>query len=82
MNFLLPKVSLSNSFNNLKIVISQNLANIYTCKCILRVGMPCSFAGTFTRKEGGMHVLAGLAPSSQTIVYLLTTAWLEKIGKK
>jgi hypothetical protein len=81
MNFLLPKVSLSNSFSNSKIVSSQNLANIYTCKCILRVGVPCSCAGTFPSKEGGMQVLAGLAPSSQTTVYLLTTAWLKKLAK-
>jgi hypothetical protein len=73
-------VGVSNSLYNSKIVISQNFAN--SCKCILRVGMPCGCAGTFPRKEGGMQVLAGLAPSSQTTVYLLTTAWLEKIGKK
>ncbi len=81
MNFLFPNVSLTNSFSYSKIVILRIFSNIYTCKCILRVGMPCSFAGTFTSKEGGMHVLAGQAPSSQTTVYLLTTAWLKQLAK-
>jgi hypothetical protein len=31
------------------------------------VGMPCACEGAFHGKEGGVQVLAGLAPSSQTV---------------
>jgi hypothetical protein len=38
--------------------------------------------GPFPRKEGGIEVLAGLAPSSQTVGSLLRTPWLAKpVGK-
>jgi hypothetical protein len=35
--------------------------------------MPCGYMGMFPRKEGGIKVLAGLAPSSQTVESLLRT---------
>jgi hypothetical protein len=34
--------------------------------------------GTFPRKEGEIQVLAGLAPSNQTVGSLLRTPWLVK----
>jgi hypothetical protein len=36
-------------------------------------GMPHSCMGDFPRKEGGIQVLAGIAPNSQTIRYLFRT---------
>jgi hypothetical protein len=46
----------------------------------LVVDMPCSWEGAFPRKEGGIRVLAGLAPcSSQTVGSLLVTS---KAGQK
>jgi hypothetical protein len=35
----------------------------------------------FTTKEGGIKVLAGLAPSSQTLGSLLRTPWLAKLAR-
>ncbi len=44
--------------------------------------MPCSFAGVFLRKEGGIQVLAVLASSSQTVGSLLRTFWPAKPARK
>jgi hypothetical protein len=55
---------------NVKVFL-QNFANFYTCKCIFVLGMPHSCAGVFPRKKGGICLLAGLAPSSQTVGSLL-----------
>jgi hypothetical protein len=45
-----------------------------------------SYMGMFTMKDGGMHVLVGLAQSSQAVGYLLRTpgglSWAEKFGQK
>jgi hypothetical protein len=43
---------------------------------------PTTVRATFHREEGGIWVLAGLAPSSQTLGSLLRTPWSEKIGEK
>jgi len=61
---------------------------LFSCtrKCIFGVGMPCRYAGMFQEREGGIQVLAGLAPSSQRVGSLLRTpgqqSWTEKFGKK
>jgi hypothetical protein len=70
MNSLLAKVSLLNSLSDFclnKNVISPFFKNVYTCKHVFGVGTPCSCAGSFSGKEGGIQVLADLAPSFQTI---------------
>jgi hypothetical protein len=41
-----------------------------------------SCAGAFPRKEGGIEVLAGLAPSSLTVGSLLRISWLVKPNGK
>jgi hypothetical protein len=46
------------------------LANV-----ILAVGMPCGCTGAIPRKEGGIQVLAGLAPSSLAVGSLLRPPW-------
>ncbi len=52
-----------------------------TCKCTFGVGMPCSCVDVFPEKVGGIQVLEGLAPCSQTVGSLLRTPgqqkWLE-----
>ncbi len=54
----------------------------YTCKHTLLVGKPCSLAGVILGNEGGMQVLAGLAPSTQTVGSLLRTPWPAKLTRK
>ncbi len=45
--------------------------------------MPCSNAVVFPEKEGGIQVLAGLAPYNQTVGSLLRTPdWPENCDKK
>ncbi len=44
--------------------------------------MLCGCAGTFPVKDGWIQVLAGLAPSSQTVQSLLRTPWQEKPTRK
>jgi hypothetical protein len=53
------------------------LANVF-----LGVGMLHGFTGIFSRKEGGIQVLEGLAPSTQTVGSLLRTPWLTKPDRK
>jgi hypothetical protein len=36
--------------------------------------------GALAGKEGGMQVLAGLAPSSQMVGFLLVTPWPTKLA--
>jgi hypothetical protein len=40
------------------------------------------FTGILSRKEGGIQVLEGLAPSSQTVRSSLTTPWPTKPDRK
>jgi hypothetical protein len=42
----------------------------------------CGCMGRFPGKEGGIQVLAGLAPSSQTVGSLLGTPWSALPGGK
>ncbi len=54
--------------------ISFILANIQfhiLTNILLEVGMPHSCTGTFSKKKGGLQVLAGLAPYIQTVGSLL-----------
>ncbi len=51
---------------------------IYLQMYFLGVGMPRSSMGVFPKNEGGMQVLEGLAPSSQTAGSLLRIPWLAK----
>jgi hypothetical protein len=53
------------------------LANVF-----LVVAMPHGSLGAFPRKEGRIQVLAGLAPSIQTLGSLLRAAWLSKQARK
>jgi hypothetical protein len=63
MNSPLPKVNLSDFYY--KKVFSPNFANIFTAANVLfGDGMLHGYTGTFQGKEGGIQVLAGLAPSS------------------
>jgi hypothetical protein len=59
-------------FNHLDFYI---LGNIY-------VGTKPGYMGTFPRKEGGIKVLAGLVPSSQTAGSLFRTPWLANLARK
>jgi hypothetical protein len=61
---------LSLTFLN-KNVISPKFAIFNICKCTFGVDMFCIYTGTFPARESGKQVLAGLAPSSQTIESLL-----------
>jgi hypothetical protein len=54
----------------------------YTSKCIFWVGMSHGYAGMFPGKEGGIQVLAVLAPFSQTIGSLFRTPAACKAGWK
>jgi hypothetical protein len=50
-------------------ILYFKLANIHfhmLAKIILFVGTPRSCVGVFSKREGGIQVLAGLAPFSQT----------------
>ncbi len=64
-----------------QILIFFRLSNVF-----LGVGMPHGCTGAFPATEGGIQVLAGSAPSSQTVGSLLITSGklcrLEKFGKK
>jgi hypothetical protein len=74
LNFmLLQTVSMSISFSAEFFI----LANI-----LLGVGMPRCCTGVFPRKEGWIEVLAGLAPSSQTLGSFLRILCLAKGGLK
>ncbi len=53
--------------------LNWSLLIFYTCKCIFGVGTLCSCASVFSRKKDGMRVLAGLAPTSQTLGSLMKT---------
>jgi len=46
------------------------------------VGAPLGCTGTFPGNEGGMQVLAGLAPSSQIVGSLLRNPWPAKLARK
>ncbi len=63
---MLPKVSFSNSFSDFFNVISLNFDNFLYLQTYFCMGILHSCAGVFPKKEGGMQVLAGLAPSSWT----------------
>ena len=54
----------------------------FTRKHTLFVGMPRSCTGTFLVKEGGIQVLAGLVPSSQTVEFLFKTPCQQRGLKK
>jgi hypothetical protein len=45
-------------------------------------GTLCDYAKAFPGKEGGIQVLAGLAPSSQTVGTSLRTPWPAKSARK
>ncbi len=45
----------------------------------MEVGKPSGCMGVFPGKEGGIQVLAGLAPCSQTVGSLLRTHWSAKM---
>jgi hypothetical protein len=49
-----------------KKVISRNFANFLNLKVFLKLGVCRACSSIFSRKEGGIQVLDGLAPSSQT----------------
>ncbi len=79
-NSLLPQMSLSSTFRDIlvKKVILPKFANfLYFWEWICHAAAWFIFHG----KEGGLHVLAGLAPSSQTVGYLLRSHWLAS-GQK
>jgi len=44
--------------------------------------MPNSCVIPFPTEDGGVHVLLGQAPSSQTVGSLLRPLWLEKSARK
>jgi hypothetical protein len=48
-----------------------SLAKFFNLCVFLGVGMPQGCVGAFPKKEVGIWVLAGLAPSSQTVGILL-----------
>jgi hypothetical protein len=64
-----------NSFvAKLCIILIYDLATFtiyfYTCKCIVRVGMWYGLMGALSRKEGGIQVLDGQGPSSQSRILI------------
>jgi hypothetical protein len=63
-------------------VVLPNFANFFIlANVLLGVGTLDSCVGMFPRTEGGIKVLAGLAPSSQTVGSLLRTPWLAKSAR-
>ncbi len=54
-----------------------SIVMIWPNDCMPRRGM-----GVFPKNEGGMQVLEGLAPSSQTAGSLLRTPWLAKSARR
>ncbi len=80
-NSLLPKVCLSNSLSDFCFFTKCNLLNFaifYTCKCIFGDRYATPLCGHVPKKEVGIQVKAGLAPSIQTVGSYLRTRWLAK----
>jgi hypothetical protein len=62
-------------------VISPNFANLFVlANVFLGVGTLCGCMGMFLGKEGGIQVLAGLAPSSQNRRILTENPLAGKAG--
>jgi hypothetical protein len=61
-------------------LVNDSVGIIFTYKCTFRGdGTMRSFAVTFPTKDSGIQMLAGVAPSGQTVRSLLRTAWLWKL---
>jgi hypothetical protein len=70
------------NFFEIKKWFCWNLRILMLANAPFRVGMQHCRAGMFPTKEGGIQVLAGLAPSTQTVRPLLRTSWLAKPTRK
>ncbi len=63
-------------------MISPNFQYFNTCKCILGLEWRAAVRALFPGNEGRIEVLAGIAPSSQTVGSILGTPQQETIDKK
>jgi hypothetical protein len=59
----------------------QNFANFYACRHIFESRIPLGLTGALFGKEGGIQVLAGLAPASQILGPILKTP-ADQHGRK
>ncbi len=75
--------TISLTFVLIKKWFCQILPIFNACICIFGGGYATQLSGMFSRKKGGIQVLAGLAPSSQIVGSLMRAlqSQVEKFGK-